>query len=480
MLSTREIHKHNNSHSCWVVVDGQAYDVTEFLDHHPGGANSILRYAGRDATAEYEPVHPPGTIEKHLSKDKHLGPVEPETQGDSASTPIVQYDSDKPIPLSTVQNLTEFETEAKKVLSKKAWVYFHSAADSLNSLDTNRRDWTRVNLRPRILRNVARVSMRCRLMGHDSSLPFFICPAAQARLGHPDGELCLARGAGRYNIPYCSSTYSSVAHIELAKALAAQEKGGALLWQLYVPTAQEGAKQLISEARRLGFKALVLTVDTPVIGKREEDDRYKAELDHAAGLTVERTTSTTGEAPILRGVHSSTLCWDDLSWIQKEWGNTGPVVLKGIQTAEDALLAHEAGIDGIYLSNHGGRQMDFAPSSLQTLLEIRRYYPHLLKEMEVYLDGGVMRGTDVIKALCLGARGVGLGRPFMYALSAYGTEGVCKAIQLLSDEIETTMRLLGVTSLEQLSEFYINTAALENGIVKRIDVGASGSIVSKL
>ncbi|KAK3054196.1 hypothetical protein LTR09_004974 [Extremus antarcticus] len=318
-------------------------------------------------------------------------------------------------------------------------------------------------------------------MGHDSSLPFFICPAAQARLGHPDGELCLARGAAQFNIPYCSSTYSSVAHTDLAKVLHGEKKGGALLWQLYVPTAQEGAKQLIAEARRLGYKALVLTVDSAVIGKREEDDRYKAELDHAAGISIERTTSTTGEAPVLRGVHSATLCWDDRAWIRKAWGNTGPVVLKGIQTAEDALLAHQAGIDGIYLSNHGGRQMDFAPSSLQTLLEIRRYYPHLIQEMEVYLDGGVMRGTDVIKALCLGAKGVGLGRPFMYALSAYGTDGVFKAIQLLSDEIETTMRLMGVTSLEQLNGFYINTAALENDVAKRIDFDDSRSaIISRL
>lgn len=271
--------------------------------------------------------------------------------------------------------------------------------------------------------------MKCRILGHDSSLPFFIAPAAQARLGHQDGELCLARGAGRYNIPYCSSTYSSVAHQDLASAVREEKNGGALAWQLYVPTSQMGAKQLITEARRLGFKALVLTVDSAVIGKREEDDRYKAEIDHAAGFVTERTTSTTGEAPILREVHSAALCWDDLRWIKEAWGNSGPLLLKGIQTAEDALLAYQAGVDGIYLSNHGGRQMDFAPSSLQTLVEIRRYYPHLIKEMEVYVDGGVMRGTDVIKALCLGAKAAGLGRPFMYALSTYGTDGVCKAIE---------------------------------------------------
>jgi L-lactate dehydrogenase (cytochrome) len=361
-----------------------------------------------------------------------MGPVEPEI-GDPANVIEYVHDDTKPVPLSTIQNVAEFENEARKVVSKKAWVYFHSAADSLAAHQANRQDWARINLRPRILIDVRKVDMRSRFMGHDSALPFFICPAAQARLGHQDGELTLARGAARFNIPYCSSTYSSVAHTDLAKELRKENKGGALLWQLYVPTAQEGAKSLIAEARRCGFKALVVTVDSAVIGKREEDDRYKAELDVAAGIEIKRTTTPWGEAPILRGVHSAALCWDDLVWIKEAWGNSGPILLKGIQTAEDALLAYKAGVDGIYLSNHGGRQMDFAPSSLQTLLEIRKFYPHLIKEMEVILDGGVSRGTDVIKALCLGANAVGLGRPFMYALSTYGTEGVCKVIQRKSN-----------------------------------------------
>ena len=328
-------------------------------------------------------------------------------------------------------------------------------------------------------------------MSHESALPFFISPAAQARLGHDDGELCLARGAARYNIPYCSSTYSSVAHSELAKCLREEGRGGALLWQLYVPMDKPEAKKLIAEARRLGFKALVITVDSAVIGKREEDDRYKSELDHAAGIEIPRTDRVAGEAPILRSAHSATLDWDDLTWIREAWGNTGPVVLKGIQTTEDAVKAARIGIDGIYLSNHGGRQLDFAPSSIQTLLEIRKFHPEVLKKVEVYLDGGVTRGTDVIKALCLGAKGVGLGRPFMYALTAYGTEGVCKAIQrkyltplvslgrarsaktnfdglVLSDEIETSMRLMGVTALNQLDEYYVNTSVLERDLPQRI------------
>lgn len=162
----------------------------------------------------------------------------------------------------------------------------------------------------------------CRtVMGHASSLPIFIAPAAQARLGHEEGELCLVRGAANHNIAYCTSTYSSVGHQDLAECLRAQKGGGALTFQLYVPVVKQDAKKLIAKAGRLGYKALVVTIDSAVIGKREEDDRYKAELDHAAGIEIPRTTNPdpAAEQPILRGAHSSTFKWEDLVWIQEAW-----------------------------------------------------------------------------------------------------------------------------------------------------------------
>jgi L-lactate dehydrogenase (cytochrome) len=206
---------------------------------------------------------------------------------------------------------------------------------------------------------------------------------------------------------------------------------GALLFQLYVPVDKPGAKKLIREARRLKCKALVVTVDSAVIGKREEDDRLKAQLDHEAGIESVPSMPRPKTAPVLRGAHSSTLDWEDLTWIREEWGGAGPIVLKGIQTVEDAMMASKAGVDAIYLSNHGGRQLNYAPSSIRTLLEIRKYCPSILDSgiMEVYLDGGITRGSDVVKALCLGAKAVGIGRPFMYSLSGYGTEGVNRVIE---------------------------------------------------
>lgn len=361
-----------------------------------------------------------------------MGPVDPGTISIVAN-PHHVHDSGESnrIPISFCMNLQDIELAAQKVLSRRAWAYFHSAADSLETLRSNLEDWKKISFRPRVLRNVARVNMQRKIMGQRSRLPFFIAPAAMAKLANKEGELCLANGAGIQDIPYCTSTYASVSHEDIAACLA-ERQGGCLFFQLYVSRSKDRTLELIAIARRLGFKALVVTVDTPVVGKREEDERYKAEVEFNAGeIEMPRTEDTAPgtEAPILRGVHSSTLDWDDLNWIREAWGSSGPVILKGIQTAEDAKRAAEIGVNGIYLSNHGGRQIDYGPSSIRTLLEIRRFCPETMNKVEIYLDGGIRRGADILKALCLGATAVSLGRPFMYALGAYGTEGVVKAIQ---------------------------------------------------
>jgi L-lactate dehydrogenase (cytochrome) len=209
-----------------------------------------------------------------------------------------------------------------------------------------------------------------------------------------------------------------------------------MFFQLYVAKEKRRTIELVAMARKLGFKALFITVDTAVVGKREEDERCRAEQDHLAGRPdgalvqwKRRSESPGDDSPVLRGHSSSTLNWDDLPWIREAWGvDTGPVVLKGIQTVEDAVMAVQAGVDAIYLSNHGGRQCDDAPSSLHVLLEIHRFHPEILGKVEIYLDGWVRRGADILKAIALGASGVAIGRPFMYSLQ-YGTEGVLKAIQ---------------------------------------------------
>ena len=403
--------------------------------------------------------------------DKHLGPVltEPELtqqnmpqgmlQGcfngvivltvdtgetfNSASTErsVISNAEDRPtavskmprvLPLSACQSLWDLREVAEKKMTPKAKVYYESAVETFTSHDANASQWNKVRFRPRVLINVAKASMKCTIMGVPSSLPIFVAPAAMARLGHPDGELCLARGAVRMGIPQCSATYSSVPHEEIMQCWKndPHKRGSAPLFQLYVPRLKRDAEKVIVRARDLGFQALVITVDSPVIGKRDDDDRFKALLDFDAGVHPDtKLPALPGEeAETLRGLHCSDFEWSDLPWARKLWGNK-PIILKGIQSAEDAFQALEYDVQGIYLSNHGGRQLDHAPSSLETLLEIKLKYPEVLRKLDVYLDGGVWRGADIVKALCLGAKAVGLGRGFMFALSAYGTEGVLRAIQ---------------------------------------------------
>jgi L-lactate dehydrogenase (cytochrome) len=517
-LNGNEVANHKSRSSCWVIIAGKVYDVTEYLDSHPGGSQILLQYGGKDATAMYAPIHPSGTIERSLPKDKHLGAVDPATVSTPAQPQVTRdLDQTARIPLSHCLNLNDVEKAATRIIDRASYVYFSSAADSLGSLANNHGDWKKITLRPRIMRNVRRVDMSRTMLGKKFRLPFFISPAARARLVHEDGELLLSRGAARWGIPYCPSTYSTVPHDELMQSLVSEKKnvkfrnfdqeseGGQLWFQLYVAHEKDKTIEIVSMARDLGYKALVITVDTPVVGKREEDERYRAELATASGddsvLTewYKPANEDDPNAPPLRGHHSSTLNWDDLSWITECWrkGRTdaSPIVIKGIQTAEDAALAvYEYHVDAIYLSNHGGRQCDDAPSSIRTLLEIRKFYPELLQKCEVYVDGGVRRGADILKALALGARGCGLGRPFMYACSM-GDDGVAKTIQrkcapcvaaramltgliVLSEEIETTMRCMGITSLDQLNPSYVNTKVLEAEIPDRLwnesQLGSSG------
>ncbi|KAF7533169.1 hypothetical protein G7054_g7305 [Neopestalotiopsis clavispora] len=473
MLTVAEVAKHNSKESCWVIIAGYVYDVTEFLDNHPGGAAQILRYAGQDATEEYNLLHAPSIIVEELPRDKHLGPIDTQQTNDAADIPSTRQSQSAPekehgvMPLSMCQSLDDIRAAAEAKLSARALTYFASGAESMTSVKNNKAHWETISFCPRVMRNVSSVSMRCQVMGSTSSLPIFIAPAAAAKLGNPEGELCLARAAGRMAITQCVCTYSSIPNEEIVKCFESDPlgRGGALAFQLYVPRIKEEAEHLIKRARSLNFLALVITVDSPVIGKRDDDDRLKMSTEHRDGIEPQPPGKHLPgeEAPTLRGVHCSTLEWGDIPWIRRLWGPK-PIILKGIQSAQDAYEATKYDVDGIYLSNHGGRQVDFAPSSVQTLLEINIKCPQVLRKLDVYVDGGVSRGSDVVKALCLGAKAVGIGRGFMYALSAYGTDGVLRAIEILSDEIQTTLRLLGVTDIAQLSPAYVNTSRLADDL----------------
>lgn len=451
MLTGDEIARHKSADSCWVVINGVAYDVTDFLPEHPGGAGIILRYAGRDATAEYEPVHPPGTIEENLPKEKCLGKVDMTTLKEAIVT-TSNREVPKP-PVNLVLNLEEFEGWAKKTLSAKAWAYYSSAADDLFSKQANARDWRRIVLRPRILVDVADADARTTFLGHNVSIPVMISPAAQARLGHPDGEAALTRVAGQKGIVYAMSNHASMS---VGQVAAASTPDQCNWFQIYVKDDRQRSEALLAEVVKLGFKAVVLTVDAATPGKREEDERVNMQGMDPSALGVGKATAV-GTAMDLTWAHT-------LPWLRKNVKGL-PIIIKGIQTWEDAVLAVEHGVQGIIVSNHGGRSLDTAPSTVNILLEIRAYAPQVFTQVEVFVDGGIYRGTDVIKALCLGVRGVGIGRAPLYALGSYGPEGVARLLDILSDEIHTGLRLLGVTKLDQLSPAYLNTKLLNDDVL---------------
>lgn len=276
------------------------------------------------------------------------------------------------------------------------------------------------------------------ILGHKAPYPFYV--SAMGTMGniHPAAEPETVRGIVRKGLHGVISTASTKTPDEIMDSYRQEQSqvGDAspsvLFFQLYLPTDRGKAVALIKRAKAAGYKGIWLTVDTPVLGKRTADRRLQAIEALSMGLEQEQNPIRPpgGEnsfAPAFGGRDvpgqlSPHTTWEDLKWIRDVW--QGPIVLKGIQCADDARLAMDYGCEGILLSNHGGRQLHTAPSALMTLLEIRTYCPEVLDKLEVYVDGGLRDGADVLKAICLGATAVGVGRPYLYALAAYGSRGV--------------------------------------------------------
>lgn len=484
MLAGSEVAKHKSTDSCWTVIHGKVYDITSFLDKHPGGRSILLRQGGADATAEFDKIHSLDIIED-LPDGSLKGELDPSTAASlnipaNPSKATAAADSKQVKPLSLCVRASDFRTEAEKVLDRRAWIYVTSSANAGLSLQGNIDSWSRVTFRPRVLRNVASVSTKSSLLGNPSLVPFFVSPMGTMGMSHPNGEFELVNALARKGVHGITST-ASTKPLESIKKSHADELnriGGEstspsrLFFQLYIPTDREKAVELVRKVRQAGYKGLFITVDTAVLGKRTEDRRKQADealedgLDHSTFSTPvgkennENAFSPAVGARPVPGQLSPMVTWEDLEWIREEW--PGPIVLKGIQTAEDAKLAAENDCQGILLSNHGGRQQHTAPSALSTLLEIRTYCPEVLEKMEIYLDGGCRDGADALKALALGATAVGFGRPFFYAMAAYGGQGVERCIDILSEELALGMALLGVTSLDQLRPEMVNASRLLN------------------
>lgn len=298
------------------------------------------------------------------------------------------------------------------------------------------------------------------MLGTKVDIPFYVTATALGKLGHPEGETVLTRGAYKHNVIQMIPTLASCSFDEIVDA---RQPGQTQWFQLYVNKDRSITKRIVQHAEERGCKGLFITVDAPQLGRREKDMRSKfsdAGSNVQSGDSVDRSQ---GAARAISSFIDPALSWKDIPWFLSI--TKMPIVLKGVQCVEDVLRAVEAGVHGVVLSNHGGRQLEFSRSAVEVLAEVMP----ILRErgwenkIEIYIDGGIRRATDIVKALCLGAKGVGIGRPFLYAMSAYGLEGVDHAMQLLKDEMEMNMRLIGATKIEDLNPSLLDVRGLLGG-----------------
>ena len=352
--------------------------------------------------------------------------------------------------MSEFVNVDDFEKAARERLDPGAYGYYAGGAGDERTLRANVAAFTRWELRPRVLVDVSDVSTATTVLGEEVALPLLVAPTAFHRLAHPDGELATARAAAAAGTVMCLSTLSSASPAELAAAA----PGAAQWFQLYWSRDRGFTAELVAAVAEAGFRAIVLTVDFPVAGRRERDLRLEFTLpDDLPAPNLPVTLARKDFHAALGDIVDTSLTWRDLEWLRSE--SSLPLLVKGVLTAEDALLAAEHGAAGVIVSNHGGRQLDGVPATLDVLPEVVEAAG---ERVEVLLDGGIRRGIDVLKALALGARATLAGRAILWGLAAGGEEGVVLVLELLRAEIAGGLMLLGCSRPDEVSRAHVRPA----------------------
>ena len=350
-----------------------------------------------------------------------------------------------PLPL----NVAECQAAARPHLPGDVYEYYARGAEDEVTLRGNERAYRELHFRPRVLVDVTEVDTACRLLGANLPSPVILAPTAFQRLCHPEGELATARAAGRKGHLMVASTLATTSIEDIAGATS-----GPLWLQLYVFRDRGLTESLVRRAAAAGCRAICLTVDVPVQGNREHDVRNafgldgRGEMANFAGLLQSDLPTTAGDSGLNAFIHEQfdpSLTWDAVSWL-KGLGAL-PVVVKGIQHPDDGELAVEAGADAVVVSNHGGRQLDGAEPTIRLLPDV---VAAVKGRVPVLLDGGIRRGSDVAKALCLGADAVLIGRPYLWGLTLAGEDGVGHVLGILDRELERVMALLGARDLSEL------------------------------
>lgn len=379
--------------------------------------------------------------------------------------------------LTSLVSVEDVRQRARTRLPRMVFDFVDGGAEDEETVRANRAAFSHLALRSRVLAGVAQRQLSTTVAGQELDLPVILSPAGLLRLVHHEGELAAARAAGAAGTVFTLSTGSSCTIEDVAAAAT-----GPLWFQLYLWKDRQVIESLLARAQAAGYAALVLTVDVPVVGQRDRDLRNGMTLpprptprnvvDMArrwrwlSGFLLGDELTFANFTGTGRGDSASALgafvnremidpgqSWTDLEWLRQQW--TGPILVKGIVAAEDARRAVDCGVDGIVVSNHGGRQLDAMVGSLAALPAV---VDAVGSGVDVVLDGGIRRGTDIVKALCLGARAVMVGRPYVYGLAAGGATGALRVLRILRDELDRALTLLGCASVQDLDRSYLASA----------------------
>ncbi|KAJ1559581.1 hypothetical protein HK405_010084 [Cladochytrium tenue] len=493
MILYQDVAAHNTAKDCWI----------------------ILAEAGRDATRAFSAFHPPDLPDRALPASACLGVLDKASVPLASSAGAAEEDPAEARrkalpPLSAMMNMFDFESAAFSVLSKNAWAYYSSGADDEITLRENRAVFQRIWFRPRILVDVSNIDLRTTVLGVPMSMPIYITACALAKLGHPEGETVLARAAGTRGVVQMMPTLASCSLDEMIDAAV---PGQNQWFQLYVNSDRAVSERIVRHAEERGVKGIFVTVDAPQLGRREKDMRVKFDADapDAYAATGAQLNRGGGAARAISSFIDSSLSWSDLAWLRSI--TKLPLGLKGVQTAADAVRAARSGlVQAIVVSNHGGRQLDTAPSGVEALVEIAAalrkdgflvgsgfhsvpligqdgpmpdpvaggplppFRPEAdlvardraagasssaaapRRRIELLVDGGFRRGSDVLKALAIGASAVGIGRPGLYAMSAYGQVGVERMLDLFADDLAMNLGLAGCPRARDASSDLVDSS----------------------
>jgi L-lactate dehydrogenase (cytochrome) len=378
-----------------------------------------------------------------------------------------------------VVNIEDMRLCARRRLPRVVFEYLDGGAEGEITLQENCRAFQEISFRPRQAVSVPNCDLRTQVLGHELSFPALLAPVGYSRLMHPGGEVAAARAAGEAGTAYILSTISGHKLEDVRAA-----SSGPVWYQLYLLGGREAAEAALVRAQAVGYAALVVTVDTAVAGMRERDFRNGMKellagnflskipflpqflvrpawlmsflLDGGVPDLPNVVVPGQGPMPLIdvaAALVEAAVTWGDLRWIREIW--RGPVVVKGVLSAEDARRAADEGAAAIVVSNHGGRQLDNVPASLRALPEV---VAAVNGRTEVLMDGGIRRGSDIVKALCLGARAVLIGRAYAYGMAAAGDAGVARSLEILRADLERTLKLLGCASVRELDRSYVNTS----------------------